>query len=72
VAFAGGGFKRGLVYGSSSVTGDDVDTDPLSVENLAATLYHQIGIDPNGSLMADGGRPVKIVYNGRVMQELLV
>jgi hypothetical protein len=42
------------------------------VENLAATLYHQIGIDPNGSLMADGGRPVKIVYNGRVMQELLV
>lgn len=71
VAFAGGGFKRGLVYGSSSVTGDDVDTDPLSVENLAATLYNQLGIDPNGSLMADGGRPVKIVYNGRVMQELL-
>jgi uncharacterized protein (DUF1501 family) len=72
VAFAGGGFKRGLVYGSSSVTGDDVDTDPLSVENLAATLYHQIGIDPDSHLMADGGRPVKIVYNGRVMHELLV
>jgi hypothetical protein len=71
VAFAGGGFKRGLVYGSSSVTGDDVDTDPLSVENLAATLYHQLGINPEGSLMADGGRPVKIVYNGRVMKELL-
>ena len=71
VAFAGGGFKRGLVYGSSSVTGDDVDTDPLSVENLAATLYNQLGIDPDSHLMADGGRPVKIVYNGRVMKELL-
>jgi hypothetical protein len=72
VAFAGGGFKRGLVYGSSSVTGDDVDSNPLSVENLAATLYHQIGIDPDSHLMADGGRPVKIVYNGTVMKELLV
>lgn len=72
VAFAGGGFKRGLVYGSSSVTGDDVDTDPLSVENLAATLYNQLGIDPDSHLMADGGRPVKIVYNGRVMKELLI
>ena len=71
VAFAGGGFKRGLVYGSSSVTGDDVDTDPLSVENLAATLYNQLGIDPDSHLMVDGGRPVKIVYNGRVMKELL-
>jgi hypothetical protein len=71
VAFAGGGFKRGLIYGQSSVTGDDVDDRPVTVENLAATLYNQIGIDPEGTLMADGGRPVKIVYNGTVMHELL-
>jgi len=71
VVFAGGGFKRGLVYGASSVTGDDVEDKPLSVENLAATLYNQIGIDPNGTLESDGGRPVKLVYNGTVMHELL-
>jgi len=71
VVFAGGGFKRGLVYGSSSVTGDDVEESPLSVENLAATLYNQIGIDPNGTLDSAGGRPVKIVYNGSVVNELL-
>lgn len=71
VVFAGGGFKRGLVYGSSSVTGDDVEDKPLSVENLAATLYNQIGIDPNGTLDSAGGRPVKLVYNGTVMHELL-
>jgi len=71
VVFAGGGFKRGLVYGSSSVTGDDVEDKPLSVENLAATLYNQIGIDPNGTLEAAGGRPVKLVYNGTVMHDLL-
>jgi len=71
VVFAGGGFKQGLVYGQSSATGDDVDEKPVSVENLAATLYNQIGINPEGTLMADGGRPVKIVYNGTVMNELL-
>jgi len=71
VVFAGGGFKKGLVYGSSSATGDDVEDKPLSVENLAATLYNQIGVDPNGTLESSGGRPVKIVYNGSVMEELL-
>jgi hypothetical protein len=71
VVFAGGGFKKGLIYGQSSVTGDDVDEKPVVVENLAATLYNQIGIDPEGSLMASGGRPVKIVYNGTVMNDLL-
>lgn len=72
VVFAGGGFKEGLVYGESTVTGDDVADKPLSVENLAATLYNQIGIDPEGTIMAPGGRPVKLVYNGSVVKELLV
>ena len=71
VVFAGGGFKKGLIYGQSSATGDDVDEKPVTVENLAATLYNQIGIDPEGTLEASGGRPVKIVYNGSVMHDLL-
>jgi hypothetical protein len=71
VVFAGGGFKKGLIYGSSDATGADVDEKPVTVENLAATLYNQIGINPEGTLMADGGRPVKIVYNGSVMNDLL-
>lgn len=71
VAFAGGGFKKGLIYGQSSVTGDDVEDKPLTVESLAATVYNQIGINPDDSLEAPGGRPVKIVYNGSVAKELL-
>jgi hypothetical protein len=71
VVFAGGGFKKGLIYGASDATGADVDSDPVTVENLAATLYNQIGINPDGHLMADGGRPVKIVYNGSVLNQLL-
>lgn len=71
VVFAGGGFKRGYVYGSSDATGSDVDSNPFTAENLAATMYNQLGIDPEAKLMAAGGRPVAIVYNGTVVKDLL-
>lgn len=71
VVFAGGGFKRGHVYGSSDATGSDVDSNPLSIENLAATLYTQLGINPEAKLMASGGRPVSIVDKGQVISDLL-
>lgn len=71
VVFAGGGFKRGYVYGSSDATGSDVEDKPLTVENLAATMYNQLGIDPETRLMADGGRPVAIVKDGQVVKDLL-
>jgi uncharacterized protein (DUF1501 family) len=71
VVFAGGGFKKGFVYGASDATGSDVEENPLTVENLAATMYNQMGIDPNKALMADGGRPVSIVKDGHVVSDLL-
>jgi hypothetical protein len=70
-AFAGGGFKKGLIYGSSDATGAEVEDKPLTVENLAATMYNQIGIDPEKALMAPGGRPAAIVKEGHVVSELL-
>lgn len=71
VAFAGGGFKRGLVYGSSDATGAEPDQDPLTVENMAATVFHQLGIQPDKKLMAPGNRPVDIVRSGQVVADLL-
>lgn len=71
VAFAGGGFKRGLIYGSSDPTGSEPDVNPLSVENMAATVFHQLGVNPEKTIMAPGNRPIAIVKNGEVMQDLL-
>jgi hypothetical protein len=71
VAFAGGGFKRGYVYGSSDATGADVEENPLHVADLAATLYNQIGIDPSKKLVTPDGRPVALTYEGDVKHELL-
>ncbi len=71
VAFAGGGFKRGYVHGSSDPTGTEPDTDPLTVENMAATVYTQLGIHPEKRLMAPGNRPIDIVRNGSLVKELI-
>ncbi len=71
VVFAGGGFKRGLVYGASDPTGAEPDHDPLTVENMAATVFNQLGISPEKKLMSPGNRPVAIVKDGQVMKDLL-
>jgi hypothetical protein len=71
IMLAGGGVKRGAVYGSSDATGGEPDADPLSVPDLAATIYHQLGIDANKVLYAPGPRPIVIVKDGNVVKELL-
>lgn len=69
---AGGGIKRGLVYGESDATSNDVSRDPVSPESWAATMYHLLGIDYEKTLMAPGDRPVKIIDNGKHIKELLI
>ncbi len=71
MALAGGGLKRGYVHGSSDATGGEPDSDPVTVPNLAATVYGQIGIDFEKNLIAPGNRPVKIVKDGEIIRFLL-
>ena len=42
---AGGGIKKGLVYGTSDATATEPENDPLTVEDLATTVYHLLGIN---------------------------
>lgn len=72
VAFAGGGFKKGLVYGSSDPTGGEPDQDPVTVENMAATVFNQLGINPDKKLMAPGARPIDIVKGGQLIKDIIV
>jgi hypothetical protein len=71
VVLAGGGIKRGMIYGSSDSTGGEPNTDPMTVEDLSATVYHQIGIDPNKRLIAPGNRPIDIVRGGKPVKEII-
>lgn len=71
IVMAGGGIKRGTVYGSSDATASEPQDDPLTVEDWATTLYQCLGITGDKELMAPGGRPVEIVKDGQVIRELL-
>ncbi len=71
VLLAGGGIKRGSVYGSSDPTGSEPDENPLSVEDFAMTIYKQLGIDGAKKLMSPGNRPIDIVRGGQVVTDLL-
>ncbi|HZN66230.1 MAG TPA: DUF1501 domain-containing protein [Tepidisphaeraceae bacterium] len=71
ICLAGGGFKKGQIYGSSDATASEPNQDPLTVEKLATTVYHQLGIVADKELMAPGDRPIEIVAEGEVVSDLL-
>jgi uncharacterized protein (DUF1501 family) len=71
IAMAGGGLKAGVVHGASDSLGGEPETDPVTVEDFAATVYHQLGLDLEKRLMAPGDRPVPLVNNGKPLDALL-
>jgi uncharacterized protein (DUF1501 family) len=70
IVMAGGGMKKGYVHGATDPTGSEVDSDPLSVPDYAATIYNLLGIDFEKTLMA-GSRPVKIIKDGEIARGVL-
>jgi uncharacterized protein (DUF1501 family) len=71
VVLAGGGIKRGLIYGASDPTGAEPERDAVSIEDLATTVYDRLGINADKELLAPGARPIEIVDGGKVIKELL-
>lgn len=68
---AGGGIKRGTVYGSSNATAAEPEDNPMTVEDWATTMYKCMGIVADKELMAPGNRPIEIVDGGKVRDDLL-
>lgn len=71
VVLAGGGIKRGIVYGKSDATASEPEENPLTVEDWATTIYACLGINADKELMAPGNRPIEIVNGGEVRKDLL-
>lgn len=68
---AGGGLKKGVVYGKSDQLAAEPEENPVSPEDLATTVYNQLGIVADKELMAPGDRPVEIVDGGKVISEII-
>ena len=72
VVLAGGGITRGQIYGSSDAFATAPEENPLTVEDLATTVYDRLGIVADKELMAPGDRPIEIVDGGKVVKDLIV
>jgi hypothetical protein len=57
---AGGGVRRGFVHGSSDRTGAYPAADPVRPDDLAATMFHLLGIDPRTEVYDPLNRPLPI------------
>ncbi len=58
VVLAGGGVRGGQVYGASDRTAAYPALSPVSPDDLAATIYHLLGIDPRTEIHDHLGRPL--------------
>ena len=71
IALGGGGIRGGQVIGASDARAEKPATTPHGPEDLAATIYHALGIDPKTEYRTAEGRPMPIVPgNGKVIREL--
>ena len=66
---AGGGVKGGYVYGSSDSQAMYPDEHPVKPEDLAATLFHLMGIDPAAEIVDRNDRPLPI--GGRTLYDVM-
>lgn len=67
---AGAGVRGGMLLGESDKDAAYAVTPPVSPEDLAATIYHALGIDPEMRIPDRQNRPVPLIENGRVLAEL--
>ncbi len=67
---AGGGVKRGHVHGASDKNGEYPAEKPVKPDDLAATMYHLLGIRHDTEVRDVANRPVPISY-GKVLHEIL-
>jgi hypothetical protein len=60
VLLAGGGVKGGFVFGASDKNGAYPARDPVRPEDLAATLFYLLGLDPQAEIHDALNRPLPI------------
>jgi hypothetical protein len=72
VLLAGGGIKGGQVLGATDRQGAAVVSRPVHFQDVFATLYHNLGIDPDTTTLTDpNGRPQHLLDVGRPIPELI-
>lgn len=68
---AGGGIAPGRAVGQTNALGEQPTEAPYYTEDLAATIYHCLGVPLDTVHQTPDGRPVQINYDGKLIRELI-
>src|SRR6266540_1295492 len=71
VLFSGGGLKMGQYVGATDSRGEYPVTRPYTPQNILATLYHVLGIDPSATISDHNGRPRFVLDDRDPVKELI-
>ena len=71
IMLAGGGLTSGQVLGETTRHGAWPNRRPVTVPEVLATVYHQLGIDPNSLLYDEQRRPIAILPETNPLRELI-
>ena len=71
LALSGGGLQMGQVVGESSAKLDVPRSTPIRPQDLMATIFHVLGLDPRMQFVNPGGRPVYMLEEGQPIAELV-
>jgi uncharacterized protein (DUF1501 family) len=68
---AGGGLRMGQVVGETDARGERATGKPYTPQNVLATIYHILGIDPARTFLDYQGRPIHLLDDRERIQELI-
>jgi uncharacterized protein (DUF1501 family) len=71
IVMGGGGVKGGRAVGATDSRGEYPVDRIVGPQDLHATIYHLLGIDPHVSFKDHQGRPTPAIDEGSVIRELL-
>jgi hypothetical protein len=71
VLFSGGGLKMGQYVGATNSSGEYPVTRAYTPQNILATLYHVLGIDPSATIPDHNGRPQYLLEDRDPVKELI-
>jgi hypothetical protein len=71
LALSGGGLNMGQVVGESTPKADLPRTQPIRPQDLMATVFHVLGIDPQVQFNNNTGRPTYMIEDGKAIEALV-
>ena len=71
LALAGGGLKMGQVVGESSANAEVPKSTPIGPQDLMATVFDVLGLDPKMQVTSSSGRPTYLLEEGAPIRELV-